>query len=195
MEVDPCVPVQAGAAGHGRPALFVDRDGTLIEDVGYPADPQDVRLLPGSAAALAALQRHGFALVVVSNQSGIGRGLVSTEQAARVHHRFTDLLAEQGVTLDAAYYCPHHPEEGCPCRKPSPQALLRAAAELDLCLSRSFMVGDKASDVEAGKHAGCRSVLFGSRPDLAGCGVAPDRFASTWEQVLQYLLPQSMEMS
>jgi rfaE bifunctional protein nucleotidyltransferase chain/domain len=177
----------------GRPALFLDRDGTLIEDVGYPRDPQEVRLLPGCAAALAALKKRGFALVVISNQSGVGRGLIAPAEAAKVHRRFADLLAEQGVEADVVYYCPHAPEEKCSCRKPSPESLLRAAQEVDIALSRSFMVGDKPSDVEAGQRAGCRTVLLCAGRYIADCGRGPDCVAANWDEVLQYVLRQSVE--
>jgi D-glycero-D-manno-heptose 1,7-bisphosphate phosphatase len=144
-----------------RPAVFLDRDGTLIEDVGYPRDPEAVRLLDGAPEALAALRRAGFALVVVSNQSGIGRGLVSREEADAVHARFVRELQARGVELDDVRYCPHAPEEACACRKPAAGLLLDSARELGLDLDRSFMVGDKPADVEAGRTAGCRTVLFG----------------------------------
>jgi rfaE bifunctional protein nucleotidyltransferase chain/domain len=176
-----------------RPAVFLDRDGTLIEDMDYPRDPKEVRLLPGCAAALATLKNRGFALVVVSNQSGIGRGLILPEQAEAVHRRFAELLAENGVEADAVYYCPHAPEEECACRKPSPEVLLRAARELDLCLQKSFMVGDKSSDVEAGQRAGCRAILLRDGSYVTYCGTSPDRVAANWDEVLQYVARQSME--
>ena len=125
-----------------RPAVFLDRDGTLIYDVGYPKDPGDVRLLPGVGNSLAKLNERGFLLVMVSNQSGVGGGIVTWDEAERVHKRVLASLTESGVHLDAAYYCPHAPDDGCPCRKPSPQLLLQAARELRLDLTRSFMVGD-----------------------------------------------------
>jgi len=143
----------------GRPAALLDRDGTLIVDVGYPRDPEAVELLPGTHAALSALREAGYALVLVSNQSGVARGIVSPEQAAAVHARVLQRLAEGGVELDGAYYCFHGPEDGCDCRKPEPGMLLRAAGELGLALDRSVMVGDKPSDVEAGRAAGCRALL------------------------------------
>lgn len=146
-------------------AVFLDRDGTVIEDVGYPRDPEQVRLLPGAAEALERLRRAGFALVVVSNQSGIGRGLVTEEEAAAVHRRFVSALAERGIELAGAFYCPHAPADGCSCRKPSPELLRRAADELHLDLECSFMVGDKDSDVEAGRRAGCAAVLIASTGD------------------------------
>jgi D-glycero-D-manno-heptose 1,7-bisphosphate phosphatase len=144
-----------------RPAVFLDRDGTLIEDVGYPRDPEAVRLLEGAPEALAALRRAGFALVVVSNQSGIGRGLVTREEAQAVHDRFVQELRAHGVELDDVRYCPHSPDDACACRKPAAGLLLDSARELDLDLTRSFMVGDKPDDVEAGRAAGCRTVLLG----------------------------------
>jgi D-glycero-D-manno-heptose 1,7-bisphosphate phosphatase len=143
-----------------RPAVFLDRDGTLVEDVGYPRDPEAVRLLEGAPEALVALRRAGFALVVVSNQSGIGRGLVTEEEAEAVHERFVRELRAHGVELDDVRYCPHAPEDACTCRKPEAGLLRESARELGLDLDRSFMVGDKPSDVAAGRAAGCRTVLF-----------------------------------
>ncbi|HKI33283.1 MAG TPA: HAD family hydrolase [Gemmataceae bacterium] len=157
-----------------RPALFLDRDGTLIEDVSYPRDPDRVRLLPGAAGALRRLARAGFALVIVSNQSGVGRGLFSRAEAEAVHAEVMRRFAEVGVVFDGAYYCYHAPDEGCDCRKPAPGLLVRAAAELGLDPGRSLMVGDKPIDVEAGAAAGCRGVLLG-----AG--------AADWEEVVRFV--------
>jgi histidinol-phosphate phosphatase family protein len=142
------------------PAVFLDRDGTVIHDTDYPRDPADVTLIPGAAEALDELARAGYRPVIVSNQSGIGRGLVTEAEAAAVHERFLGLLSSLGVRIAGSYFCPHAPDEGCGCRKPSPELLLRAAEELDLDLSRSVMVGDKDSDVEAGRRAGCKAVRF-----------------------------------
>jgi D-glycero-D-manno-heptose 1,7-bisphosphate phosphatase len=147
-------------------ALFMDRDGTVMVDVGYPRSPDDVELVADAPEALARLRGLGLKLVVVSNQSGVGRGLVTADEAASVHRRFVEALRAQGVELDAAYYCPHAPDEGCSCRKPSPELLERAARELDLDLGESFMVGDKESDLEAGRRAGCRTIPFHSWQDV-----------------------------
>jgi D-glycero-D-manno-heptose 1,7-bisphosphate phosphatase len=144
-----------------RPAVLLDRDGTLMRDVGYPRDPDDVELLPGAAPALAALRDAGFALAVVSNQSGVARGLVTRDEAAAVHERLVAELGTHGIELDGAYYCFHVPADGCACRKPAPGLLHDAARELGLALECSVMVGDRASDVDAGRAAGCRlSLLF-----------------------------------
>jgi D-glycero-D-manno-heptose 1,7-bisphosphate phosphatase len=155
----------------GRSAIFLDRDGTIIEDVGYLADCDHVRVLDDALVVLRRLTEAGFALVVVSNQSGIGRGLVTAAQAASVHHRLVELLAAGGVDLDGTYYCPHAPDQGCACRKPSTELILCAGRELRLELTTSFMVGDQVTDLEAGRRAGCQAVAFGHRiahpPDWA----------------------------
>jgi D-glycero-D-manno-heptose 1,7-bisphosphate phosphatase len=169
-----------------RPAVFLDRDGTVMEDVGYPRDPDTVRLLPGASAALAALQSAGFALVIVSNQSGVGRGIITPEQARAVHERFVSALAADGVTIDAFRYCPHAPGEGCDCRKPRPDMLLDVAAELGLDVSRSTMIGDRASDLEAGRRAGARTVLVGDRDHPAAAEA--DHVAGDWSSIAGHLL-------
>jgi D-glycero-D-manno-heptose 1,7-bisphosphate phosphatase len=145
-----------------KPALFLDRDGTLIVDTGYPRDPELVEVLPGAIEALRELQRD-YPLVIISSQSGIARGLITETQARAVHERVIEVFAEGGVTFAGAYYCKHLPDAGCPCRKPSPGLFHDAARDLGLDLSASIMIGDKASDVEAGHAAGCaRSIQFDS---------------------------------
>lgn len=142
-------------------ALFLDRDGTLIVDVGYPRDPALVEPLPGAIEALREFQRT-WQLVIISNQSGIGRGLITAAEAHAVHARVVELFAAGGVTFAGAYYCPHTPEAACRCRKPAPGMLLDAARDLGLELASSAMVGDKASDLEAGHAAGVpRLIRFG----------------------------------
>jgi D-glycero-D-manno-heptose 1,7-bisphosphate phosphatase len=168
----------------GASAVFFDRDGTLIEDVGYPREPDRVRLLHGVPEALLRLGTAGFRLVVVSNQSGIGRGIVQVEEAQAVHERFVSELERQGITLDGAKYCPHAPDAGCDCRKPSPGLLLSAADELGLDLEASFMIGDKQSDLEAGRRAGCRVLM------LAGSAGAEraDYLAADWQDAVDFIL-------
>lgn len=167
-------------------AVFLDRDGTLIEDVGYPDDPDRVRLLPGVAEGLRRLRAAGFRLVIVSNQSGIGRGLIAPEDARRVHARTLELLGEQGIALDLAKYCPHAPDEGCDCRKPAPGMLLDAAGELGVDLEGSFMIGDKGTDVAAGRAAGCATVILNppGAPAPAGADYAAADFGQAVELIL-----------
>ena len=149
-----------------QPALFLDRDGVIIEEAEYLSDPEVLRLIPGAAAALARVNQQDIPVIVVSNQSGVARGFFPLEQVDLVHRRLDDALAEFGARIDRYYYCPHHPSEGqwpyriqCRCRKPQPGMLFQAARELDLDLRRSLMIGDKLSDLEAGSRAGCETVL------------------------------------
>lgn len=142
-----------------RSAVFLDRDGTLVRDVGYLSRADQVELLADVPAALRALQEAGLALVIISNQSGIGRGLLTKRDLERVHAHLLQLLAEEGIRIDGSYYCVHAPWDRCMCRKPSPGMLYQAAEDLDLVLTSSFMVGDKLSDVVAGRRAQCCTVL------------------------------------
>ncbi|MGN6108554.1 MAG: D-glycero-alpha-D-manno-heptose-1,7-bisphosphate 7-phosphatase [Kofleriaceae bacterium] len=164
-------------------ALLLDRDGTLIVDVGYPRDPARVELLPGAVETLLELQQR-YLLVVISNQSGIGRGLITTPEAQAVHDRVMDEFQRAGVRFAGAYYCPHAPDAGCTCRKPSPGLLLQAAAELELDLPRSIMIGDKASDVVAGRAAGCgHTIRYGADVD----GVEGSARCDDWVAVRRYV--------
>jgi D-glycero-D-manno-heptose 1,7-bisphosphate phosphatase len=163
----------------------MDRDGTVIVDVGYPRRPEDVELLSDAVSGLTRLAELGLKLVVVSNQSGVGRGLVTAGEAAAVHDRFVGDLGDAGIHLDGVYYCPHSPSDACSCRKPSPELIERAAAELDIDLRSSFMVGDRDSDVEAGQRAGCKTILL--TRDGAKSSLAPDHTASSWVDIREYV--------
>lgn len=147
-------------------AVFIDRDGTLSDEVGYVNHPRRLRLLPHSAEAIRRLNHARIPVVVVTNQSGVARGYFSEEVLAAVNAAMADQLKREGAHLDALYVCPHHPREGeapfrtdCECRKPKPGLLLRAAGELDLDLRRSWVVGDKPSDILVGHRVGARTVL------------------------------------
>jgi D-glycero-D-manno-heptose 1,7-bisphosphate phosphatase len=141
------------------PVLFLDRDGVLIEDRHYLADPDQVALIPGVPAALAAARAAGFALVGVSNQSGLGRGRFSEEDLARVMTRFDALLAAGGVPLDAFHFCPHAPDDGCACRKPLPGLLDEAARTTPWDPDTAWLVGDKESDIRLARAVGMGAVL------------------------------------
>jgi D-glycero-D-manno-heptose 1,7-bisphosphate phosphatase len=164
---------------HTTPAVFLDRDGVVIEDGHYLGSPDRVRLVPGAAEAVAALNRSGWRVVIVSNQSGVARGMFTERDVDSVHSHLADLLHGYGARIDAFHFCPHHPEGEvpeyrltCECRKPSPGMLVRAAAELRIDLGASWMIGDRVTDLEAGAAAGCRTVLvrtgYGSRVNTAG---------------------------
>lgn len=188
-----------------RPAVFIDRDGTLTEEVGYVNHPRRLRLLPRSAEAIRRLNQAGVAAVVVTNQAGVARGYFSEEVLHAVNRELVEQLKREGAHLDGLYVCPHHPTEGeppfrarCDCRKPKPGLLQRAAADLGLDLGASTMVGDKASDLVPGATVGARSVLV-----LTGYGlgewefrrstfpVAPDHVAGDLLDAVEWVLGRS----
>ncbi len=148
-------------------AIFLDRDDTLIEDPGYINNPDQVKLLDGVAEALGQLKTMGYKLVVVSNQSAVARGIITVKVLGKIHDRLKQLLAEKGTHLDGIYYCPYHPEgvvekyrREHDWRKPNAGMLLAAADEMDIDLSESWMVGNSSRDVEAGRRAGCKTILI-----------------------------------
>jgi len=145
-------------------AVFLDRDGTLNEDPGYLGNPGQVKLFPDTGEALSILKNKlNFKLVVISNQSGIIRGLITKENVEAVNRRINELLVDYNVSIDAFYYCPYHPEfnteEECSCRKPSPEMVLKAADDLKIDLSKSFFIGDAVSDIECGINSGVKTIL------------------------------------
>jgi D-glycero-D-manno-heptose 1,7-bisphosphate phosphatase len=154
-------------------AIFIDKDGTLVPDIPYNVDPAQITLAPGAGMALCQLKAKGYLLVVISNQSGIARGMFAVSALLAINNRLNALLASYAVALDGFYYCPHHPEGTvsryaveCDCRKPKPGLLLNAARDLKIDLPRSWMVGDIWADTEAGNRAGCRTVLIEKPYDL-----------------------------
>jgi len=154
-------------AGPLRPCLFIDKDGTLIENVPYNVDPAQLRFMPGAGEALARLAAAGLALVIVTNQSGLARGYFSRAQFAQLQDVLLKRLRDEaGVVIDDVMLCPHEPDAqgrpACLCRKPAPGMLIGAARRHGLDLSRSWMVGDTLDDVEAGRRAGARGLLFDS---------------------------------
>jgi heptosyltransferase-2 len=146
-------------AAIASPVVFLDRDGTLNRDVGYLSDPDQVELLPGVGAALRALREAGGRLVVVSNQSGVARGAVTEAGLERIHQRLRRLLGAEGALVDGIFYCPHHPDEQCRCRKPGTGLIERARAELPLESDRCYVVGDKLADVQLAHRIGAVGVL------------------------------------
>jgi D-glycero-D-manno-heptose 1,7-bisphosphate phosphatase len=168
-----------------RAAVFLDRDGVLIEDRGLLVAPAGIHVLPGVPAALRRLKAAGFFLAVVSNQAVVARGLITLSDLDALNARILGLLEAAGApSLDAAYFCPHHPEAAlpeyrviCDCRKPRPGSLLRAAREHGLDLAASFMVGDRMTDITAGMAAGCRTVLVETgqhaAPPIVTAGTVP----------------------
>ncbi|MCC7418261.1 MAG: HAD family hydrolase [Acidobacteria bacterium] len=194
-------PRRAGAAPAARGCVFVDRDGTLIEEVGYLDRPERVVLYPWTVDALRALNRAGLRVILVSNQSGVARGFFSEAVVHDVHRRIAELLEAGNARIDAYYHCPHHPDGSvpdyaiaCDCRKPSPGLVARAVREFGIDPTRSFVVGDRWVDVGLARRVGGRGVLvrtgYGAAeerhpPDLLLADAVADNFAGAVGWILR----------
>ena len=169
-------------------AVFLDRDGTMARDVRYCSRPEDFELFPGTGEAIRLLNQHGLKVIVVTNQSGIARGYFTEETLAEIHQKMKDELAKEGAFVDAIYYCPHHPEDGCECRKPKPKMVLQAASHHHIELERSFIVGDLQMDIELGKAVGCTTILVANSPFSADEGAKPDAIVPDLLKAAQTIL-------
>lgn len=156
-------------------ALFLDRDGVVIDYIPYLSKPEQVTLPQGAGEALAQWQKAGYHLILITNQAGVGRGYFSLTDVEAVHHCIAKKYSAYGVTFDDIFLCPHHPQEGCDCRKPSPQMLLEAADKHGINLSQSYFLGDAPSDIEAAIQAGCQPLLV-----LTGRGQETVKFLSNY---------------
>ena len=162
-------------------AVFLDRDGTIARDVPYCSRPEDFELLPGATEGIKLLNEHGFKVVVVTNQSGIARGYFTERTLAEIHDKMITQLAEHGAHVDAIYYCPHHPDDNCDCRKPKPKMVFQAARDLDIDLSQAYVIGDSEMDVELAKRAGCKAgIKVGEPGGMSDCVAASFRDAVHW---------------
>ncbi len=188
-------------------AVFLDRDGTVNVEVGYLSDLSQLRLIPGAGAAIKRLNEKGFKVVLVTNQSGVARGFFPESFVHETHDLLKQMLLQEGAYIDSIYYCPHHPKVGnshytkeCDCRKPGTGMIDRAAKDLSIDIKKSFVVGDKWSDVELGQRAGAISILVksGFGPDDAG-NVRPnhlnepDFIAHTITEAVEWILLQTSQ--
>jgi D-glycero-D-manno-heptose 1,7-bisphosphate phosphatase len=190
--------------------VFLDRDGTLNVERHYLSDPDQLELLPNVAAGLWKLREAGFGLVVVTNQSGIARGYFDESRLAAIHHRLREMLAAEGVALDAIYHCPHGPADACRCRKPAPGMIEQAARDLKFDPAACVMIGDKACDVDLGHAVGAASILvrtgYGSRcaaeyeaaptsrnGGTSASGAAPHFIANDLLDAADWIIRQSIE--
>jgi D-glycero-D-manno-heptose 1,7-bisphosphate phosphatase len=177
-----------------RGGVFLDRDGTIIQEMGYLSDPEAIALIPGAARAIRLINHLGLRTVLVSNQSGVARGYFPVSVVEAINTRMQLLLEEGGASLDGMYYCPHHPDDGCTCRKPEPGMLQRAAGELGIDIPRSYMVGDMAGDVETIQRIGGQGILvltgYGGEERETWQGDQPDFVAQDLLEASHWILLQ-----
>ena len=172
-------------------AVFLDRDGVLMEDHNYVGDVDRVVVIQAAVPALQRLQAAGYKLFVVTNQSGVGRGYFTHEHVKQVHAHLDEQFAKAGVKIERYYVCPHHPDDNCACRKPSPKSLRDAAREFQLDLARCYMVGDRSSDIQAGHNAGVRTILVltgAGKETLAEAKAKPDYVAADVSAAADWIL-------
>jgi histidinol-phosphate phosphatase family protein len=182
---------------HGKRAVFVDRDGTLNVNIDYLGDPAGYKLYPGVAEGLRLLRQKGFLIIVVTNQSGIGRGFFDEGALARIHEKMRADLAKGGASVDALYFCPHTPEQKCACRKPGTAMFEQAIREHGIEAARSFVIGDMKMDVEAGQKIGARTALVPepknrdkTLKELDGWGFRPDFVGADFLSAVRWILAQ-----
>lgn len=177
-----------------KTAVFLDRDDTIIRDPGYLSDPSGIEILPGAAEAIRSLNRAHIQAIVITNQSGIARGFFDEKTLQAIHDRLRAMLAADGATIDAIYYCPHHPEgvveeyrTECDCRKPGPGLLLQAAHDFMLDLERCYLVGDKPIDIETIHRVGGKGVLI-RNVKYPSTGETPDYSTDTVQDAVNWIL-------
>ncbi|MFC1637461.1 D-glycero-beta-D-manno-heptose 1,7-bisphosphate 7-phosphatase [Candidatus Margulisiibacteriota bacterium] len=179
-------------------AVFLDRDGTIVEDVGYMNSPKQLEFIPGSIKAIKKLNEAGYKVVVITNQAGVARGLITEDMLQTIDKTLHKWILSGGAHLDGIYYCPHHPDHGvypykqvCECRKPHPGLIKRAHRDLDIDPAQSFMIGDKATDVEAGKRAGTKTVFVRSgrgQAEEKKINGKPDHITENLAEAVDWLL-------
>ena len=177
-----------------RPAVFLDRDGTLSEEIGYMRDISRYSVFPWTGKAIRRINDFGIAVVVVTNQSGIGRGFFEAGLVDEVHECLREEIGRDGAHIDAIYYCPHHPDDACECRKPKPGLIHQASAEMHLDPDRSFMIGDRYTDIRAGASSGAQTILVltgdgaRERTEHSDEEVQPDHVARTLDEAVDLIV-------
>ncbi|MDM8000430.1 MAG: D-glycero-beta-D-manno-heptose 1,7-bisphosphate 7-phosphatase [Dehalococcoidia bacterium] len=178
-------------------AVFLDRDGTIARDVHYCRRVEDFEILPRVAEAIKLLNHEGYRVVIITNQSGVARGYFTDETLSLIHQKMIEVLKDGGAHIDGVYICPHHPDDKCECRKPKPTLIVKAAVDIGIALDQSYMIGDDPKDVEAGKAAGCRTILLtgsaaGQPQDINGIC---DHVAVDLYEAVGWLLQDAAERS
>jgi heptosyltransferase II len=174
--------------------VFLDRDGTTNRDTGYIKTPDELQIFPGAVEAVARLKQAGARVVMITNQSGVGRGLFSVETLGAIHARLRTVFEAGGAPFDGLYYCPHHPDDGCACRKPGTVMVERAVADLGLDLSRAYVMGDQRRDIDLARRISAKGILVTTGPTSAQAleelrqeGAAPDYVATDLGQAVTWL--------
>ncbi len=188
-----------------RPAIFLDKDGTVLQDVPYNVDPANMIFAPGAAAGLARLALLGVPLYVITNQPGIALGRFCLDDLADMQQHLSQMFTQVGATLDGLYFCPHHPEGtvpqyacDCECRKPAPGLLLHAAKQHGIDLARSWLIGDILNDIEAGNRAGCQTILIDNGNETEwdlDQGRTPDYRVADLEEASRLVLGQRVHLT
>lgn len=169
-------------------AVFLDRDNTIARDVPYCSKLEDFELLPTVPEAIRLLNENGFKVIVITNQSGIARGYFTEETLNQIHKKMQDELALYGATIDGIYYCPHHPDGKCDCRKPETALFHKAAAEHNIDFKSSYMVGDMPLDIAAGKALGCNAILVTTEFNISPPDTRADYTASSLLEAVQWIV-------
>ena len=174
-------------------AVFLDRDGTMTEDVHYCRRPKDLLLLPNVGEGVSLLNKHGFKVVVITNQSGIARGYFNDQILGEIHNKMRRDLARYNASVDAIYHCPHHPDEGCECRKPKPKLAHQAMADLGIDPRQSYVIGDRLMDIELAQAIGSKSVLIANDlgiSEIKDSSRPPDYIASDFGAAVKWIIKQ-----
>jgi len=175
-------------------AVFLDRDGTMTKDAHYCSRPEDLLLLPNVGEGVSLLNENGFKVAVITNQSGIARGYFNDQILEEIHNKMRRDLARYNASVDAIYYCPHHPDEGCECRKPKPKLAYEAISDLCIDVKQSYFVGDRMMDVQVAKSIGCKSVIIANdlgMGELEKGDISPDYIATDLKSAAKWIIGDS----
>lgn len=171
--------------------VFLDRDDTISRDIPYCSRPEDFELLPAAGEGVKLLNDADFRIVIITNQSGIARGYFSEEMLGKIHQKMRDDLAQYGAHIDAIYFCPHHPDDNCDCRKPKPKLVYQAVKKLAIDLKRSYVIGDRLTDLELARNIGCKSAIIPSAPgkaELENSSISPDYAAPDFISAAKWVI-------
>ena len=177
----------------GNRAVFIDRDGTINVNYGYINNPNDFKMYPSVAKGIKLLKKNGFKIIIITNQSGISRGYFSEKSLEEIHEKMKKELSKEDAKVDAIYYCPHHPDEKCNCRKPKPGMLETAIKDFDIDIENSYIIGDRMLDVEAGRAVGCKTVLVPEdkvivKKEMAESDINPDYICDDFYSGVEWII-------